>query len=174
MRTKYYLYSNKLSCFLADKRRQIQPRIQRGFTLLELIVVIAIVSILSAIAVPSYRDYVDRVDIAKGIADIYHIDSKLAIYQVANLGNSPPNLETIGMDNLLDPWGNPFQYLNLANVKGNGEARKDHSLVPLNSDYDLYSSGKDGASVSPLTAKASRDDIVRANNGRFVGLASDY
>jgi general secretion pathway protein G len=34
--------------------------------------------------------------------------------------------------------------------------------------------GKDGASVSPLTARASRDDIVRANNGAFVGLASDY
>lgn len=34
--------------------------------------------------------------------------------------------------------------------------------------------GADGASVSPLTAKSSRDDIVRANNGRFVGLASTY
>jgi general secretion pathway protein G len=34
--------------------------------------------------------------------------------------------------------------------------------------------GKDGQSSSPLTAKPSRDDIVRANDGRFVGLASDY
>jgi len=34
--------------------------------------------------------------------------------------------------------------------------------------------GKDGASVPPLTAKASRDDIIRANDGRFIGLASDY
>jgi general secretion pathway protein G len=34
--------------------------------------------------------------------------------------------------------------------------------------------GKDGASVSPLTAKASRDDIVRANNGGFIGLAEDF
>lgn len=57
---------------------------------------------------------------------------------------------------------------------GNGKVRKDHNLVPLNTDYDLYSMGEDGASVSPLTAKASRDDIVRANNGRYVGLASDY
>lgn len=52
--------------------------------------------------------------------------------------------------------------------------RKDHNLVPLNTDYDLYSSGPDGASVGPLTAKASRDDILRANNGRFVGPASAY
>ena len=45
---------------------------------------------------------------------------------------------------------------------------------PKNSDFDLYSMGKDGASVGPLTAKASRDDVVRASDGRFVGLASDF
>jgi general secretion pathway protein G len=46
--------------------------------------------------------------------------------------------------------------------------------VPINSDFDLYSVGKDGQSQDPLTAPVSRDDIVRANNGRFVGLASTY
>jgi len=64
--------------------------------------------------------------------------------------------------------------LNITTTNGKGKVRKDHNLVPLNSDYDLYSMGKDGKSVSPLTAKASRDDIVRANNGAFVGLASEY
>jgi general secretion pathway protein G len=34
--------------------------------------------------------------------------------------------------------------------------------------------GKDGDSVSPLKAKASRDDILRANDGAFVGLAATY
>jgi general secretion pathway protein G len=34
--------------------------------------------------------------------------------------------------------------------------------------------GKDGKSAGPLTAKQSRDDVLRANDGRFVGLASDY
>ena len=52
--------------------------------------------------------------------------------------------------------------------------RKDRFLVPINSCYDLYSMGKDGQSVPPLTAKASWDDIVRANDGAFVGLAWQY
>ena len=52
--------------------------------------------------------------------------------------------------------------------------RKDKKLVPLNSDYDLYSMGPDGESKPPLTAKASKDDIVRANDGEFVGLAERY
>jgi general secretion pathway protein G len=57
-------------------------------------------------------------------------------------------------------------------MKGNGQARKDRFLVPLNDDYDLYSMGKDGTSSPPLTAKVSQDDIIRANNGSYVGLAS--
>jgi general secretion pathway protein G len=55
-----------------------------------------------------------------------------------------------------------------------GKMRKDRFLVPLNSDYDLYSMGKDGDSRPPLTAQMSRDDIVRASDGAFVGLASDF
>ena len=47
-------------------------------------------------------------------------------------------------------------------------------MVPVNSDYDLYSMGRDGKSNAPFTAKMSRDDIVRANDGQFVGLASEY
>ena len=46
--------------------------------------------------------------------------------------------------------------------------------MPLNSLYDLYSIGKDGKSVPPLTAKASWDDIIMANDGGFVGLAKDF
>ena len=72
-----------------------------------------------------------------------------------------------------DPWGNPFQYTNLGTAPP-GAARKDKFLVPINSDFDLYSMGPDGESVAALTAKPSRDDIIRANDGGFVGLASEY
>jgi general secretion pathway protein G len=44
----------------------------------------------------------------------------------------------------------------------------------LNTDYDLYSMGKDGKTKGPLTAKDSHDDVIRANDGRFIGLASEY
>jgi len=53
-------------------------------------------------------------------------------------------------------------------------ARKDRFLVPLNSDYDLYSEGKDGESMAPLSAPQSQDDVVRANDGAYIGLASQY
>ena len=90
----------------------------------------------------------------------------------------PDSLDDIGWGNRLDPWGSPYQYLKFKrNKQGKvipGQARKDRFLVPLNSAYDLYSMGADGDSKGPLTAKASRDDVLRAGDGAFVGLASDF
>lgn len=80
----------------------------------------------------------------------------------------------MGAGNKLDPWGHPYQYLDITKQKGKGKVRRDKSLNPINSDYDLYSMGKDGQSSYPITAKASLDDIIRARNGQFVGLASTY
>jgi general secretion pathway protein G len=40
--------------------------------------------------------------------------------------------------------------------------------------YALYSNGAYGRSDPPLTSQLSHDDILRANNGRFLGLSSDY
>ncbi|HQU98243.1 MAG TPA: prepilin-type N-terminal cleavage/methylation domain-containing protein [Nitrosomonas sp.] len=150
--------------------------LQRAFTLIELLIVIAIIGILVAIAVPAYNDYIYQAKATQAVTDISAIGKSLVVYQM-NSGKFPSSLAEVGAQDLLDPWGNHYQYLNLSdpnNKSVKGKARKDHNLVPINSDFDLYSMGKDGKSTSPLTAKASRDDIVRANNGRYIGLASKY
>ena len=46
--------------------------------------------------------------------------------------------------------------------------------MPINTDFDLYSVGADGRTAAPLTARFSHDDVVRANNGSFIGLAVNY
>jgi len=51
---------------------------------------------------------------------------------------------------------------------------KDRSMVPVDSDFDFYSMGPAGQSRPPFTAKASRDDIVRAGDGGYFGKASEY
>jgi general secretion pathway protein G len=144
-----------------------------GFTLIELVIVVAIISTLAAIAVPLFGAFVDKARVARAIAEIQQIATEIQVYSVDTM-SLPDSLDDVGYGDRLDPWGNPYQYLNFATLKGNGKVRKDKNLVPINSDYDLYSMGKDGKSQSPLTAKASRDDIVRANNGGYVGLASAY
>jgi general secretion pathway protein G len=85
----------------------------------------------------------------------------------------PNTLAQAGLDGRLDPWGNPYIYLNIANANP-GEVRRDKNLNPVNTDFDLYSMGRDGETNTAFTAKKARDDVVRANNGGFLGLAEDY
>lgn len=143
-----------------------------GFTLLELMIVIAIIGTLAAIATPMYLNIKDKVRVTIAVSEVKTIEKALLGYY-GEYGEYPLSLAEIGMADLKDPWGNPYQYLPVEGTP-KGKLRKDHFMVPVNSDYDLYSMGPDGKSVGPFTAKASQDDIVRANDGGFVGLVSNY
>jgi general secretion pathway protein G len=144
-----------------------------GFTLIELMIVIAIIGTLAGIAMPYYAGYTERVRIAVAISDIRMLEKKIAAY-INETGDYPDSLADIGQNRLLDPWKNSYQYLKIGADKTKGKQRKDHSLVPVNTDYDLYSLGKDGKSQPPFTALVSQDDVVRTNDGGYVGLVSDY
>jgi general secretion pathway protein G len=146
-----------------------------GFTLIELLLVITAIGILSAIALPSYGAYRERLKIMTCQNDIQAIAVAIKGYYSERY-IYPNTLSEVGYGGKTDPWGNPYEYLNIADgdKKNLGKVRKDHFMVPLNTDYDLYSMGPDGLSIPPLTAKASRDDIVRANNGQYIGPASEY
>lgn len=154
----------------------------RGFSLIELLLVLGIMAILTSLVIPGIQQLIGRAKIAKAIGDIEAIGIELDTFQ-AGADSLPMSLAAISRAGYLDPWGNAYQYLRFpkgggGKGKGGGGppagARKDRFLVPINSSYDLYSMGKDGATAAPLTAKASRDDIVRANDGGFVGLAARY
>ncbi len=148
-----------------------------GFTLIELMVVIAIIATLAGIAVPIIASYVDRAKIARAKSEIRLIANEIQAFFSDN-ERYPDDLSEIGLAGMVDPYGNPYQYMPATLGKNGkqqvGKMRKDHNLVPVNTDFDLYSMGKDGQSVAPFTAKVSRDDIVRANNGQYIGLVSGY
>ena len=90
---------------------------------------------------------------------------------VDNPSGSTPTSEDNPSDSHPTAQDNPSDSVNHGVL---GQMRRDHFLVPVNTDFDLYSLGKDGRSQSPFTAAASQDDIVRANNGLYVGLVSEY
>jgi general secretion pathway protein G len=148
---------------------------RKAFTLIELLSIVVIIGVLAGIAIPKFRQVVYLAQVARAIAEVSMIGKEIDA-QTTGGGSLPNNLSEIGRGALLDPWGNPYQYLPF-DTKGKGPpgaARKDKFLVPINSAFDLYSTGRDGKSSPPLTAAKSRDDIVRANDGGFVGLASKY
>jgi general secretion pathway protein G len=159
--------------------------VRGGFTLVEIVSVMAIIGVLSSLALPRLSDAIERARVAKAIGDL-----RTMAIELLSLDSLPPTLAGINRQTMVDPWGNPYQYLKFTcagggNGGGNGNggngggcntpgARKDRFLVPVNSMFDLYSMGKDGSSVPPFTAAASRDDVVMANDGGFYGLARNF
>jgi general secretion pathway protein G len=144
-----------------------------GFTVIELLITVAIILTIAAIAIPNYLAAVEEAKVARAIGDIHAIGNGIIGYEATNR-QYPATLAVIGFGENLDPWGQPYQYLDFTGVKGKGAMRKDRFLVPINTYFDLYSMGKDGKTVAPLTAPVSQDDIIWASDGAFVGLASDF
>jgi general secretion pathway protein G len=147
-----------------------------GFTMLELLIIIAIIGTLCAIAIPAYNSYVKRASIKLVIEDIKSIDKQLKAFDFMK-NRLPETLADAGID-MIDPWQNPYQYTLIRGkpLTGPGKVipRKDKNLHPLNSDYDLCSMGPDGLSSPNLNNSRSIDDIIRAGDGSFYGVAEDY
>jgi len=83
-----------------------------GVTLVELLLAIAIAAVLAMIAIPSYSSYIDRGKVTQAEGDIVQIEVAIAQY-LSDRASLPNALSDLNNVNLTDPWGNPYQYLDL-------------------------------------------------------------
>lgn len=133
-------------------------------TIIELLAALAIASSLASLAVPKYHRVTQAARVARAIGDLKAIQTTLD-----SRDSLPDNLAGVGQ-NIIDPWGNPYVYVKFPNAA----PRVDRFGVVVNTTYDLYSIGEDEATASSFNAGVSFDDVVRANDGGFLGPAGRF
>ncbi|HEU4428030.1 MAG TPA: prepilin-type N-terminal cleavage/methylation domain-containing protein [Myxococcota bacterium] len=142
-----------------------------GFTLVEVMIAVAIIGVLAALSTTNYQIYIERVRVARAVVEMRGLSLHLQTILI-NGGTLPPTLASVQLSQA-DPWGRMYVYRRISGAPP-FLVRKDQFLVPLNTDFDLYSLGADGQSQPPVTHPLSLDDVVRGANGAFIGLARNY
>jgi general secretion pathway protein G len=128
----------------------VNKTLQKGFTLIEIMVVVVIIGLLASIVVPSVMSSLDEANVKKARADFKSLQTSLKLYRIDNfnypsteqgleslvvrptIAPLPRNYKANGYIESLpkDPWGNDYQYESPASGH----------------EYDIYSLGSDGVS----------------------------
>lgn len=79
----------------------MKKKLQKGFTLIELMIVVAIIGILAAVALPAYTNYTTRAMVSEGISVAQGFKTAVAEYRAVT-GGWPADLTAIGMATVAD------------------------------------------------------------------------
>jgi type IV pilus assembly protein PilA len=155
--------------------------VQKGFTLIELMIVVAIIGILAAIAIPAYQDYTIRSQVTEGLNLASAVKAGVA-EAYAQTGVWPADLNAAGGDTTNPPSGKyvstidvsngtiNITYGNNANAAINGNILSLRPVVSPNNDVVWLCGYFTAASSPSLTDPSSGPSGADATNipGKYL------
>ncbi|HFC8181131.1 TPA: pilin, partial [Neisseria meningitidis] len=146
--------------------------LQKGFTLIELMIVIAIVGILAAVALPAYQDYTARAQVSEAILLAEGQKSAVTEYYL-NHGIWPSNNSSAGVASASDIKGKYVEKVEVA--KGVITATMLSSGVNKEiqgKKLSLWAKRQDGSVKwfcgQPVTRNAATDDVAAATDNKKI------
>ncbi|HUN26089.1 MAG TPA: pilin [Steroidobacteraceae bacterium] len=153
--------------------------VQKGFTLIELMIVVAIIGILAAIAIPAYQDYTVRSQVTEGLSLADAVKTGVAEYY-ANVGSWPNAMSEMGYSN--DPSGKyatdvtigtgtiQITYGGQANANITGSLLALEPKVSANGDVIWLCGYNTGANITP----APQDPSTGAASANTTNILGKY
>jgi type IV pilus assembly protein PilA len=112
-------------------------RVQKGFTLIELMIVVAIIGILAAVALPAYQDYTKRAKVTEVMLAASSVKQTIAEY--ANTQNVLPDTASVSITSLTSTYVASLAYNKpdvVATAKGFNDTNIDTKTITLTATLD--------------------------------------
>ncbi len=149
--------------------------IQKGFTLIELMIVVAIIGILAAIAIPAYQDYTIRAQVSEGLSLASDIKAGVAEY-MAQTGDWPLDLVEAGMGStavLSDKSGRYVDSLEVANGTITITYGKDANTKIQDLVLAIQPLVNENGDVVWMCGKSDQPDSTYVNSGGAGATGTD-
>lgn len=167
-----HTFTRQVSSLLAKscKQRSRAPQWlnKRGFTLIEILIVLTILVVLSMIGLSTLSEFKIRARVSRAASEIRFLEREINAHALET-GTLPGSFADLKIEALTDPWGRAYVY----HPYDAGNMR-EKAGSELNNDYDLYSLGVDGLFHQSIAQPGGKDDVIRVDQGRWVGLAEKY